>query len=44
MQKNNPQKEIRQKQGQDLPGSEKEMDPQPKYDNPELKGNGKLKD
>lgn len=44
MQKNTPQEEIRKPQEQELPGSEKEMSPNPKYDNPAVKGSGKLKD
>jgi NAD(P)-dependent dehydrogenase (short-subunit alcohol dehydrogenase family) len=44
MQKNTPQEEIRQPQEQELPGSEKEMTPNPKFDNPAVKGSGKLKD
>ncbi|HZG25646.1 MAG TPA: SDR family oxidoreductase [Chitinophagaceae bacterium] len=44
MQKNIPQQEIRQPQEQELPGSEQQMTPQPKFDNPNVKGAGKLKD
>ncbi len=44
MQKNNPQKEIRKPQKQQLPGSEMDMDPQPIFDNEEIKGSGKLQD
>ncbi len=42
MQKNNPQKEIRKPQKQELPGSESDMDPRPVYDNDKIKGSGKL--
>ncbi len=42
MQKNNPQKEIRKPQKQQLPGSEMDMDPQPVFDNDKIKGSGKL--
>ncbi len=42
MQKSIPQQEIREKQEQELPGSEQKMTPQPVYDNPEVKGSGKL--
>lgn len=44
MQKNTPQQEIREPQEQELPGSEEKMKPRPKFDNPERKGSGKLKD
>jgi NAD(P)-dependent dehydrogenase (short-subunit alcohol dehydrogenase family) len=44
MQKNNPQKEIRKPQKQQLPGSEMDMDPQPIFDNEKIKGSGKLQD
>lgn len=44
MQKNNPQKEIRKPQKQQLPGLEMDMDPQPIFDNEEIKGSGKLQD
>ena len=43
MQKNNPQKKIREPQNQQLPGSELEMDPQPIFDNDSIRGSGKLK-
>lgn len=42
MQKNTQQEEIRKPQEQDLPGSEQEMTPKPKFDNPDVKGSGKL--
>jgi NAD(P)-dependent dehydrogenase (short-subunit alcohol dehydrogenase family) len=42
MQSNNPQQEIREKQEQDLPGIEEKMKPEPVYDNPAVKGSGKL--
>lgn len=41
MQKSNPKKEIFPKQSQDLPGLEKEMNPQPQFDT-ESVGSGKL--
>lgn len=41
MNKDQP-KEIREKQEQSLPGLEKDMTPEPKYDNPVIKGSGKL--
>lgn len=41
MQKSNPKKKVLPKQSQDLPGSEKEMDPKPSFDN-ELEGRGRL--
>ena len=44
MQKNNPQKEIRKPQKQQLPGLEMDMDPQPIFDNEKIKGSGKLQD
>ncbi|MEJ7735855.1 MAG: SDR family oxidoreductase [Chitinophagaceae bacterium] len=44
MQKNTQQEEIREPQEQELPGSEKEMNPRPKFDNSEHKGSEKLKD
>src|SRR5687768_17793274 len=44
MQKNNPKEEIREPQEQEKPGIESEMTPEPKYDDPERKGSGKLQD
>jgi NAD(P)-dependent dehydrogenase (short-subunit alcohol dehydrogenase family) len=44
MQASNEQKEIREKQEQESPGTESKMKPLPKFDNPEVKGSGKLKD
>lgn len=41
MQKSNPKKKVLPKQSQELPGSEKEMDPKPVFDN-ELAGSGRL--
>lgn len=43
MQKNNPQKKIREPQKQQLPGLEAKMHPLPVYDNESVKGSGKLK-
>ena len=43
MQKNTPQEEIREPQKQELPGSEENMKPRPKFDNPDRKGSEKLK-
>ncbi|MEJ7769538.1 MAG: SDR family oxidoreductase [Chitinophagaceae bacterium] len=42
MQKNTEQKVIREPQEQELPGSEKDMNPNPVFDNPDRKGSGKL--
>jgi len=44
MQKNTPQEPIRPPQKQELPGLEKKMKPKPRYDDPKIKGSGKLKD
>src|SRR3954466_12128907 len=44
MQSSNPQQPIREKQEQELPGIESKMKPEPVYDNPAVKGSGKLKD
>lgn len=41
MQKSNPKKKVFKEQSQDLPGLEKKMDPQPKFDNGSA-GSGKL--
>jgi NAD(P)-dependent dehydrogenase (short-subunit alcohol dehydrogenase family) len=43
MQKSNPKKKIFKKQSQDLPGLEKDMDPQPQFDTDSV-GSGKLLD
>lgn len=44
MSKKEEKEEIREQQSQELPGSEKEMKPQPVFDNPQIKGSDKLKD
>src|SRR5215210_3571234 len=44
MQSNNSQKPIREEQEQDRPGTESKMKPQPVFDNPNVKGSGKLLD
>lgn len=44
MPKKEESEEIREPQSQELPGSEKAMKPNPIFDNPEVKGSGKLKD
>ncbi len=43
MQKSNPKKKIRKPQHQDRPGKEASMDPLPVFDDPTVKGSGKLK-
>jgi NAD(P)-dependent dehydrogenase (short-subunit alcohol dehydrogenase family) len=43
MSKKEEKEEIREQQSQELPGSEKEMKPQPVFDNPQIKGSDKLK-
>ncbi len=42
MQKSNPKKTLRPPQKQDKPGDEYRMIPVPVFDNPEVKGSGKL--
>jgi NAD(P)-dependent dehydrogenase (short-subunit alcohol dehydrogenase family) len=42
MQSNNQQEEIREKQQQEKPGAETKMKPEPIFDNPEVKGCGRL--
>lgn len=44
MPKKDKAEEIREPQSQELPGSEKKMNPQPVFDNPKVKGSDKLKD
>ena len=43
MQKGGSEKKLHKSQEQPKPGSEKKMQPQPVFDYPEIKGNGKLK-
>ena len=44
MQSNNEKKPLREEQEQPRPGIESRMKPEPVFDNPEVKGSGRLKD